>query len=999
MGKVAFTAYPETANTKAVTTTDDLKRAIYAKVPENERWRTYYGRGMNLDRIEIALRQATQGFMRDLCDLSRETMLMDPHLSATVVKRINSVANFDYQIVPATGPGVNQDIADKIADYVRSQISRIPRYQHAIRQLAWGLFDGRAGLEVQWIERQRDGTAPQQGNMIRGQSLGDSEWLVAELCWVHPRRISFGPERELRIVDSLYSGYGFDKVGVAMRDFPYKFVEFKPQLFGDYPEREGLGPRTLYWSFFKRFGARERMILLELFGKPWKIIEVDKDWAGDTDDLAAADTAIDQLGSKTSARLPRGAKLNVPSPAKGAGEVHSDVLEYSDGQISKLVLGQTGTTDAVVSGLNSGQAYVMSDEFLTIVMGDASLIAESLEDGLTDAIVALNYGLDMLTHAPRVVPKAELPRDWSKEATRVDAALKTGAALAVDEVYEVMGFRKPTEKDDKLRYVTDPSTGNQHAIVEEADKNLKAAEKSVGGAGESKPDAAAGGGTNTNLIGVVDMKSVVTVNEARQARGLGPLQLPPPGGDDPDGYLVVSVYDAKHAPAPAPFGGGPSAPPDPTAPPKDEPPAAPPGKGPQKPGGEPAPGAKAAEPPPAEKPEEAPKKPGKGLIPGLLAASKGSAEPIEELFENEAELLATSASLFGSAIVALEGKGAAARAHRDAHSVELSGKGEKAAQPATVHGTLETIIDRGTKEASRVTQRWGEMLAAACAGLTRPAQIKRALTRAGGDLPIKPLAAAIERRVSHGAMTGALDSAWEGENDEHVKPESFPAPESASASKTIRLVGTEGEVGENPAFTESPYKSALRYFSKKQPVSKDRWARLTSAAKSRAFTMAGQASEHALEVAHDELTKQILNGGDLKEFGKALTTRFESAGLSVPNPSHLETIFRTNVLDAYNVGRKAEMSEPAVLKARPYWVVRGVVDSRQRKTHGAINGWIFRADDPWFQSPGGPPWGFNCRDRLSSIRPELAKGKQIRSGAEVRGLPDKGFEPTTWPGL
>ena len=62
---------------------------------------------------------------------------------------------------------------------------------------------------------------------------------------------------------------------------PYKFIEFMPRLFCDYPEREGLSPRILYWSFFSRFGTRERLILMELFGKPWRIVKQTAEFVND----------------------------------------------------------------------------------------------------------------------------------------------------------------------------------------------------------------------------------------------------------------------------------------------------------------------------------------------------------------------------------------------------------------------------------------------------------------------------------------------------------------------------------------------------------------------------------------------------------------------------------------------------------------------------------------------------------------------------------------------
>jgi PBSX family phage portal protein len=65
----------------------------------------------------------------------------------------------------------------------------------------------------------------------------------------------------------------------------------------------------------------------------------------------------------------------------------------------------------------------------------------------------------------------------------------------------------------------------------------------LGGAAMSTPTAPAGGGV---VLTGTDAASVITVNEARQSMGLGPLQKPADkgGGADPDGFLTVAEFKA-----------------------------------------------------------------------------------------------------------------------------------------------------------------------------------------------------------------------------------------------------------------------------------------------------------------------------------------------------------------------------------------------------------------------------------------------------------------------
>jgi SPP1 gp7 family putative phage head morphogenesis protein len=148
-----------------------------------------------------------------------------------------------------------------------------------------------------------------------------------------------------------------------------------------------------------------------------------------------------------------------------------------------------------------------------------------------------------------------------------------------------------------------------------------------------------------------------------------------------------------------------------------------------------------------------------------------------------------------------------------------------------------------------------------------------------------------------------------------------------------------------------------------------------------------------LRTVHDELGKAIEEGTDLREFSRRLSERFDSAGWTQLNPSHVETVFRTGVMGAYNDGRKAQMSTPVMLKMRPYWQWLGVDDARTRPTHKAAIGKVLPATDPFFDR-AGPPAGFNCRCRLvsRSARDLERLGLVPTIGAQLRGLPDEGWD-------
>jgi SPP1 gp7 family putative phage head morphogenesis protein len=301
----------------------------------------------------------------------------------------------------------------------------------------------------------------------------------------------------------------------------------------------------------------------------------------------------------------------------------------------------------------------------------------------------------------------------------------------------------------------------------------------------------------------------------------------------------------------------------------------------------------------------------------------------------------------------------------------------RTAQPNVANGSPEVIVTRGAQEGVRQVSKWADELLDVADGPDE-GRIYRRISRAGSLLDVGPLARALERRILHGVMLGALDADWEAESDKALKPPAFAGVAGAA-------VGVKN-------FATMPFGEALRAFAKRQILTRPDFDRLAAAARRRAFTVAGLAQRDMVATAHDELSKALEAGADLRSFSKALAARFDSAGWSKLNPSHVETVFRNGVMGSYSDGRRAQMTQPAVLAARPYWQILGVDDSRTRPNHKAALGKVLAADDPFFDR-SGPPFGHNCRCRARSLSDKDLErmGLKPTVGAQLRGLPDEGW--------
>lgn len=300
---------------------------------------------------------------------------------------------------------------------------------------------------------------------------------------------------------------------------------------------------------------------------------------------------------------------------------------------------------------------------------------------------------------------------------------------------------------------------------------------------------------------------------------------------------------------------------------------------------------------------------------------------------------------------------------------------------------------RGVAGAADVTEAFIDVVDQALAGKSNAKAITSALNSARARFDGRAFAEAVETELVMGLMLGALDAAFEVDEDVTIEPTAF----SGRLCLGARFVEADRK------FASRPLEQAIRAFLKRDVVTRDVFDKMAVEAKRRAFTVAGMASTAMIDTVKSELANVIDAGSDLRDFREFARTRLEGAGWTPASPSHVETIFRTNVMEAYNGGRHRQMSQPTVVALRPYWQVLNPNDGppRQRKTHQECYLKVFRADDPVF--PGGiPPWDFNCRDRMRSLSQRQVDkgGLSVTDGSFLtqRNLPAPGFGGGEGPG-
>lgn len=198
------------------------------------------------------------------------------------------------------------------------------------------------------------------------------------------------------------------------------------------------------------------------------------------------------------------------------------------------------------------------------------------------------------------------------------------------------------------------------------------------------------------------------------------------------------------------------------------------------------------------------------------------------------------------------------------------------------------------------------------------------------------------------------------------------------------------------------FEDAVEYFKDKIPIPLADFIRLADEYKAFAFTISGYTAIQILSKFHEEITKAIEDGTTIAAFKESMNLFLLDKGYDGITNFQADNIFRTNIQTAYNVGHYKQMTNPDVLKMRPYWRYDAVNDSHTRPSHLAMDGKVFRADDPiwdtWY-----PPNGFRCRCAITTLSERQVKERGLKveqdvpmagmvKGRHVNILPDPNFK-------
>lgn len=181
---------------------------------------------------------------------------------------------------------------------------------------------------------------------------------------------------------------------------------------------------------------------------------------------------------------------------------------------------------------------------------------------------------------------------------------------------------------------------------------------------------------------------------------------------------------------------------------------------------------------------------------------------------------------------------------------------------------------------------------------------------------------------------------------------------------------------------------AIRFFESKIPMTRAEFDVLSEVFKARAFTVAYVTELDLIAAVKDELKKALEQGLTLREFRANLNELFARRGYTPLNPYHIETVFRTNLFQAYNAGRfEQSLRAPGVYLLE----YMAILDDRTTPICRRLHGIRKPTGDPFWQTYY-PPNHLNCRSVVRPITTAEARLRGIRMTRRIPDvMPDEGF--------
>lgn len=385
----------------------------------------YPGDGLNPLRLAAILREADRGDPVRYLELAETIEERDAHYLGVLGTRRRSVSQIEITVEP----GDDSAEAERHAEMVRKWLKR-DELSEELFDILDGIGKGYSFTEIIW-------------DMSQGQ------FMPERLEWRDPRWFRF--DRHDLTTPLMLGDSGQEQ---PLPGFKFIFARMKAK--SGLPLRSGIARVAMWTYMFKKFTERDWSIFSQTYGQP---LRVGKYGAGASeDDKTKLFTAVANIAGDCAAIVPESMMIEFieTSNLGASSDLYEKRCDWLDRQISKLVLGQTATTDAVTGGLGSGKEHREVQE--VIECADAKALSAILNRDLIRPWIDLEFGPQKVY--PRLIIARPEEEDLAAFSKAITPLIKQGLRVTEREVLAKFGLSAPGDKDRILgQTVGNPAAG------------------------------------------------------------------------------------------------------------------------------------------------------------------------------------------------------------------------------------------------------------------------------------------------------------------------------------------------------------------------------------------------------------------------------------------------------------------------------------------------------------------------------------------------------------
>lgn len=314
--------------------------------------------GMTPTRLAKIHKQAAEGEPLDYFKLAEDIEERDLHYTAVLSTRKRSVSQLPITVTPASDAPEHKKHAEFIQSWIDEGV-----LQKSLFDILDAIGKGISIMEIEW--------------RVHGGHTCPGDFIYRPQRW-----FKFDPEDgETLLLDEGSKGEML---------IPHKFVIHRHKAKSGLTVRAGIA-RVASWAWmYKTFTTNDWALFVQNYGAPIRLGRYGTNASEEEKDVLWK--AVSNIAGDCAAIVPMGMEIEfVEVGGKGSTtDLFEKRANWLDMQISKLVLGQTTTTDAVSGGHAVAKEHRLVQE--DIERADAILLSATINEQIIPNMVAFNFG-------------------------------------------------------------------------------------------------------------------------------------------------------------------------------------------------------------------------------------------------------------------------------------------------------------------------------------------------------------------------------------------------------------------------------------------------------------------------------------------------------------------------------------------------------------------------------------------------------------------------------